>query len=375
MKKFLLFIVCALVLVPSLALAAEFRAEENGDQNIGAKESVKNLYVAGMTINSDADAKGDLVAAGQNVNINGSVEHSLIAAGTSINLKGTVGTTARMAGSSISVSGQIGEDLTAAGGTINLSKDSKISGDILLAGSTITLDGVITGKAWIAGNKVIINGEIDGDVLVRGVDQLTIGKTALIKGNLKYHSPNTVKIEDGAVVKGTTDYVKLDQPNKFNNNGAMKLFTGIFSFYTLLMTFLVLLALVYIFPRLAKHYAESSIKNFWSYLGWGFLASIVAPIATLILLFTITGAKVLGTVYVTALTLAVTAVPVLAGALIMFWIKKKYQVGWLAVLVGVIATYVLLFIPVLGWLALIILVLVSLGYMTQGMIRLVRSQR
>jgi len=375
MKKILLSIACALVLIPSAAFAAEFRASKSGDEAVGATENVKNLYVAGTTVNSEARAKGDLVAAGQNLNINGSVEHSLLACGSNVNVGASVGTTARVMGGTVVFSGKTAEDLTAAGGTLSLMKDSEVAGDLMIAGGQLSLSGKVLGDAWIAGSTVTINGQINGDVVVRGAEQLTISKSAVINGNLKYYSSNTAVVEDGAVIKGATDYIKISQPSKYQKNGVMKMMMGMFSFYALIMTFLVLLALVYLFPKLSKSFVESSLKQFWPNLGWGFLTAIVAPIATLILLFTITGAKILGMVYMTALMLAVTAVPVFAGVLIMLWIKKKYQIDWLSVLVGIVATYILLFIPVIGWLALVALTLVALGEMTQKLLGLVKAQR
>lgn len=362
-----------------LALAADFRASESGMENISAGTKTKNLYVAGNTVNSEADVLGDLVAAGNNINIGGKVEESLFAAGSNLNLKSQIGSNARVAGGIITIDSQVGDDLLAAGGMITLSKNNLVSGDLLLAGGNLTIDGQTLGRAYLSGGTITINGIIKGDVEIKNADKVTLGDNAVIGGSFKYSSPEEATISAKAKILGQTQYTPLQKnktPYQFKGWGSL---LGLFGFYGLLVSFITLLILIWLLPKLSKNFVEKSFENTGSNLGRGLILMIAVPIILILLAVTLIGLQLAfigGVLYFTILVIMKIVTPLLIGALIMKWIKKKgYALSWLSVLIGVIAAFILTFIPIVGWIVIFGFYLIAIGQVAQSGMAYLKSQR
>lgn len=369
-----------LILVPTFALAADFRVSESGVENITKEAELKNLYTVGNTIQSEANISGDLVAAGNNINISGKVEDDLFAAGASINLKSQIGGNVRIAGGYLTIDSQIAEDLLAGGGVINLSKESTVGGDLLAAGGNLTIDGTINGKAMLSTDEVIINGTISGDVLIKNTQKVTISDNAVIGGNLKYSSPEQAIISSKAKIFGTTDYTQTKSKTAFEVNP--KSWAGVlslFGFYGLIVSFVTLLILIYLFPKLSQKFAEESFGKTLSNLGWGLILMIVTPIILVLLMVTLIGLKLAfvgGVLYFAVLVIMKIVTPLLMGALILKWIQKKgYTVNWLSALIGVVVGFVLTLIPVIGWMVGFGFYLIALGQAAQTGMAFLRAQR
>ncbi len=379
-KKICAFVMLSLVslflIAPVTSFAASFRGSEEGTTTISANENVRNLYVAGNTVNSDANVGGDLAAAGTNLNLNGSVEQSLFAAGSNVNIRGTIGNSARMAGGTVNVDAMVNQDLLAVGGTIDIFSNSNVSGDLLAAGGNITINGVIDGNAWLVGENVTINGKINGNITVRNVNNLKIGSDAVIGGKLTYYSPNEAEIASGAQI-GSADYKKVENRNysKFNFAGMF----GLASFFAMLITFITILVLIYLFPKSIRKYTEDGLANIWANLGWGFVALVVAPVSVIILFMTFVGVYLglimLG-IYLLLIGMAKLLSFVLIGAQLLKWLKKgKLRLDWLTAIVGALAVFILGFIPILGWIILFGFMLVAMGQLVQYSGKFIANQR
>lgn len=380
MKKVLTMACLALIClaIPLTALAAEFRVpeEQNGSVDVTKTEVVKNLYTAGNTVNISAETKGDLVVAGNNLNLSGKVEDGLFAVGSNINITGEVGKNARIAGSVVSITSSVAGDLLIGAGTLNISDQSKVGGDLMAGVGTATIDGIVNGRARIAGGDITINGVISGDLEVDG-GQLILGDKAVVGGNLIYRSEKEATISSSAVVKGTTDYSKI-QAKTYSKKYSRSIL-GVFGVFGFLMGIIFLLVLVYLLPRSSRELIETTLSTFWKNLGWGFLAFAIAPTVLIIVAVTVIGLKLAGAlllIYGAMLMVAFVYATIALGAQILKWITKDtYRFDWLTVLVGTAAAIVLGLIPVLGGLIIFAVALAVLGQLIIKTGVFLKSQR
>lgn len=363
---------------PNSALAADFRVSKNGTETIKSDESVKNLYVAGNTINSDANVVGDLVAAGSDITVKGSVSGSAVIFGSNVTINSNISNNVKTAGATLDIDGVIGGDLFAAGSSINIAGSSKIAGDLAAAGNTLTIDGTINGNAWLAGNDVTINGKITGNVVAKDVTNLHLGDKASIGGNLTYYSKNNADISSKAVVTG--NLAKNAPSYNSNNSWVGSGSTGGSVFVMTLFSFILLLAIIYLFPKSTKKFAQESLSDkFWSKMGTGFVLLIVTPIAAILMMLTFIGIP-LGfatfAIYFGVIGLAKILSTITAGVLILSWLSKdKDRLDWLTALVGALVMAVLVVIPYIGWILPFGLFLIAVGQLWEYIITFARKER
>ncbi|MGA2666643.1 MAG: polymer-forming cytoskeletal protein [Patescibacteria group bacterium] len=374
LKKILVFGLFVILVIPSVAVAAEFRTSKNGMVEVGQTETAKNLYLIAQTVNSEAAVSGDLVAFASNLNINGPVENELTAAGSSINIKSDIGTNTRLAGNSINFEGTTGQDLMVAANTITLSKNSQIGGDLALAGSTMEIDGTVLGNAWIYGGSITLNGTINGNVKINKSSSFTLGDNAVINGNLTYSAPGQAKISPNAKVLGAISFTQTKSGRTYFG----KTF-GFLTLYSLIASFLLLIVLVYVFPKSIHTYLEKSFHKFWANLGWGFVALIILPIALIILMLSVIGLKIaitIGLIYLVSFIIISMITPLFIGTLLIKWVERQgYQANWLVIIVGLVASFVIDLVPVIGPLILFGFFLVALGQLIQNSATYLRAQR
>ncbi|MFA7244174.1 MAG: hypothetical protein WC080_02725 [Patescibacteria group bacterium] len=382
MKKVLaaIALLITISMMPSMALAADFRSAKQGPLDIGKDEAAKNLYAAASTINTSANIKGDLVAAGSSINVQGDVEDSLVAAGSNINVQGKIGQNAKLAGSNINLTGNIGGDLLAGGAMISVSDSSTIGGDLIAGVTTLSLSGTVSGKARIAGTDVTLNGKIDGDTDIWATN-VTLGDKAIINGKLTYHSPNTAAISESANVKGGIDYQKTENQKQYYSKAKMFGLFGTLGILGILATLALLFVVVYLLPKTSKNYVTEMLSSFWNNLGWGFLTLVAVPVGLIIVSITIIGVKlaaILFLLYGALLAVAGIYGTIAIGAQLLRWFDsrlKEFRVDWLTILIATLATIILALIPIAGGLIVFAFMLVGLGQLVQNITRFLKSQR
>lgn len=378
MKKIILILALFTILLPGAAFAATFKATNSGSTTVSNNETLKNAYLAGNTVNVNGTITEDLLAAGNTITVTGPVNNNANIAGNSITLNSTVGKSLRATGSNITINNNIGSDLLVAGGAINLGPSATVNDDFLAAGGTIDLSGQVNGKAYLSGGQITINGKVNGDVIIKGSGKVTVGSNAIIGGNLNYQAQEEAMISSGAKINGNVDFKKIAN----QNFASKKIKTGmtLFSLGTALATYILLLVLIYLLPKLMRTATEKSFAKPWENMGTGFVYLIVIPFAAFVLLFTLIGIPIsllgLG-LYMTTIGLAKILVPILTGSLIYKWVKKDkvYRLDWATALIGIIATTILGMIPVIGWIPMFVLFLIALSLFARGGMDLIRTQR
>lgn len=299
-------------------------------------------FITGGTVELNGNIDGDLFVASQNVTINGKITGSLFTASQNININGIVENNIYLAGAMLKVK-------------------SQIDGSAFLAGQNIYIeDGATISKdAFIGASKIYHNGAIYRD-LTSSSQSLSIG--GKIGGDLNYRSNDKADFLNGSKVVGETKWKKVDP-----KTDSPKSMFSIFNLYMLLFSILASLV-IWLFIRLIS-------PNFWTNLaegisiaplktlGFGFLALILTPIASVILMITVIGIP-LSFILLSLYIILIYISKIIVSTLIGFWFQKKFnlsngQTFWLFLL-GLIILSVLEIIPIVGWI--LGLLIASLGF-------------
>ncbi|GAA4001453.1 hypothetical protein GCM10022631_10000 [Deinococcus rubellus] len=382
-----------------MASAIDWRT---GDSVTVAKSEViqDDLYVAGNDVQIDGTVNGDLFVGGRTVTINGDVRGNLWASGETLILGGKVTQTARVAGSVIRVQNgaSIGRDLLAAGSEVVVAPGVVIGRDVAVGSSQAQLDGRVTRNAYVGANGIEVGGVIGGNA------KMAVGDTAVPTGNnwTTFSDPGlrftqggriagdlTLQRSDSGqaalpagVVGGQVTYAPINgvnirpRPNPFAS--FLSAFVGI-ALIGLLLLWLARPRLLGVWEKLRAAPAAS--------LGYGAVAFVGLPIAALLgvlALGLLAGALTLLRLGGLGLPLAFVGMPVLlGGATLVAWLAMlgaqgfaAYLIGtWIVhalrpkgnmapvamVLIGALLLALVLQIPVLGALATLAALLLSLG--------------
>jgi hypothetical protein len=352
----------SLLLAPVLLFAAEVRVGEQ--PSLAGNERISDdFYIAGGNVSSGGPITGDLVAAGGNVLVNSAVTGDVLAGGGSVTILGTVGDDIRVGGGNITVSSQVRGDLVAGGGQ-TIVTGAGIGGDVVWGGGSLRIEAPIGGDLKLGGGDVYINSTVVGNVEFTG-EKITLGKGAIIEGNLIYSTPGEAIMEDGAVVRGTTEF-KKQESKKDAAKAGLAAFASLASLMGFLMRLAGALVLALFFHRYAVQLVESIVEKPLVELGRGFAAFAIIPVASAILLITVIGVPlgILGLISFAALLIFTSLLaPVVLGSIAHKLVLKPntYQVTWLTVLIGVALYTILGWIPIVGWVAKFALVLITMG--------------
>jgi len=375
MKKFLKYGVIVLMMVlPLMSFAAKFKAGEQ--VSTGKDEKVADdLYMAGGSVISAGGIKGDLITAGGNIIISGDIEEDLIVGGGNINILSNIGDDLRAGGGTVILAGEVKGDVLLGGGQITIS-GSGVGGDVAIAGGVVNIDAPVAGDVFVAGGNVYINSSIAGDVKIEA-EKITLGSSAIISGDLTYKAKKEMTKEDGAVVKGTVDFKMIER-----RAVSPEIFVAIFS-ALLLWKFLALLVCALVVGLVLKRFNKEIItlvtKRPLYELGRGVLVMIAVPVVSIILLMTLVGIPfgVLGLLgFVIMMIFTWILAPIVLGSVVYsYFSKKESEVSWKTILLGVFIFMLLGLIPIIGNLAQMLLLFMTLGSIVALKMQIVKEWR
>lgn len=358
-------ILLGLVLALSPALAEE-RLELGGD-----------FYAAGSSVNLSRPAARDMIAAGGSVDLSARVDGDALFSGFDVGVAAPVGKDLYAAGFSVSVEDAVGEDLTATGFRVRVRRDAVIGGNARLLGGSIVVDGRIAGSLAAAGGSIAINNVIGGDARLTS-GNLSFGPDARINGILTYVAPEPIEIADNVIPNDRVRFEKLETPRAsevVDKTVGERLrafwpsFLGVTFGFVVTIAFLTLLAavLLALMPVTVERIRRETVAAPFRALGVGVLAL---------------GALV-GLVPVAAITIiGIPLIPVLLLAIIAMWtlgyLLGVYAIAWrvagglrelpasngmrlIVIAAGLVVAALLNFIPFLGWLVNLALVLLGMG--------------
>lgn len=357
----------SLAVLPTVSIATELKAAREYTLQ---KDVVSqgDLYVAAQANVIAGEVAGDLAVAGANILITGTVEGDLFAGGGTVNVLGDVGDDIRAAGGTIMIGKNVGGDVVAAGGVVHIISGATVAGDVLVAAGQLIIDGAVSGTVQVAGGEVVINGSVGKSVVIRKNERVSLGKNAVIGGDLAYKAFNAAEIAEGATIKGETKFEKIERPTRIDKR-AGAVMAGLIGVMVLLrlvaMIFVTVLG-IFLFKKTAQSLTKSVADHFGMEMLRGFVVMVVIPFAILFMLISVIGiglgiASALA--YMLLIMIAKVFTGILFGAVIMKIFKKtkEYDVSWQTATIGVVAIQVLSLVPIVGWVIVALFFLASAG--------------
>ena len=318
---------------------------------------------AGNILATDNDAnpsgvEGDLYWAGQALNLDDApIDRDIIAAGDTLSIRDcTVGGAVRLAARTIDIAKTtVDGSVTVAGQHVVLNTGSTAN-CFYAMGETVALRGS-TKSAALAGDTVTIDGTVDGDVEV-WADKLVLGKNARITGTVSAHVSEDPERAAGAEVGA----LKIDRTENENaTTTANDIIGGIVA--AALSTCFVALLLELVFPRATASAAGMLHQRPTPLWVSGLLGTIAVVPAVLLLIISIAGLSLAGTLLCGVIGIALVS-SAFAGCAIARMVGHS-QNRYAMAAVGGIAAGALTAIPLVGDFISGVTFVFTLGYIIQ----------
>lgn len=370
MKKYVLASLSSILLL--LLLLSPVYAQtayRQGDTVYLAKNETitGDYFAAGGTITISGTVNGDVYVAGGNVIIDGIVTGDLLAAGGTIIVQGNIAKDIRIAGGNVTITAPVGGNISVVGGNITITQAATVTGSVAAAGGNLHITAPVGKDVSVAGGNVTLDTTVSGNV-ASAADQLTLGPTAKIAGNLTYLSTKQARLEPGAEVAGKT--VHNVPPKQPTPKPKPEEFLGIATSITLVLkiigfisTFILGSLLIWFMPNYSLKTSNLIAEKPWTCLGIGFLTLVLTPIATVLLLISVIGipiALLLMAALFILFMIAKIFVAMLIGQKIFVLLNQKAPL-LLALLIGLITLEIISIIPVVGFITSFIVTLLGLG--------------
>lgn len=320
-------------------------------------DTAGNILATDNDINPSG-VEGDLYWAGQALNLDdASIDRDIIAAGDTLSIRDcTVGGAVRLAARTIDIAKTtVNGSVTVAGQHVVLNSDSAAS-CFYAMGETVALRGS-TKSAALAGDTVTIDGTVDGDVEV-WADKLVLGKNARITGTVNAHVSEDPERAAGAEVGA----LKIDRTeNESAATTANDIIGGIVA--AALSTCFVALLLELVFPRATASAAGMLHQRPTPLWVSGLLGTIAVVPAVLLLIISIAGLPLAGTLLCGVIGIALVS-SAFAGCAIARMVGHS-QNRYAMAAVGGIAAGALTAIPLVGDFISGVAFVFTLGYIIQ----------
>lgn len=334
--------------------------ETINDDYIGAAEDVK----------IDGVVNGDVMTAGIMVDFSGESSKDVLAIGSELTIGGKINGNLRAIGGSIVIEGEITNNVTIAGGDIIFAKGSVVKGNVYIVGGYVEIEGKIEGNVETMGGQVLLAGDVAKNANIIS-DEISTGPETKIGGNLTYYSDKEFTV-DKSIVGG--EIIKKSPAGKKDDGIKGFLFSKMFGFFSLLLFSFVLYRLF------SKNAAEvfrdlSKKENFWKYLAFGITTFIIIPIVCFILIILMVGLP-LALTFFAFFAVALMFAKFMAYAMTGYFISKRFRdykftdkFPIAVFVIGYLILEILLAVPILGWLAVYLIVAWSFGGLTEHIYR------
>lgn len=363
----IVLLLCLFVL-PLESIHAETIVRTGDAVSVAANQTVEgNYYGVGGTVSLSGSITGDAILAGGNVTINGTVAEDVFALGGTINVSASTTDDVRIIGGDVTIAGPVGGSLIIVGGRVTVLSSATIAGDVLVYGGDVTIDGTIQGSILGTIERLRVNGQVGGGVTVTTA-YLTLGEQAQIKGDVAYTSDNELNRAAGTTVVGSI--VKNAVAGDVNQKTAFR--TEVITF---LISLFATLSLYLLARKRVDALAAESTKRYSFKLLIGFAVLFLVPIAVVILLVSVLGIFVglIGLFAFCALfLLTLPLMSIVLGAIVLKFVNKQNKITVPWIIVGAILIHAALLVPVLGFVLVSLLFLVTLGNVLITSWRLVR---
>ena len=336
--------------------------QDDGDADMDSEDQVstsKNYFYAGTDdVKITTPVEGDVfVATSGNVTIDTSISGNafIFASSMSITENGSIRASLFNASNSLNVAGSVGLNV------YNISRDFTLTGTI---GADLFS---VSSKSDL--NKFIIYGNAN-----ISSENITISDESSIEGDLNYSSKEQATIPENTV-KGSTNFASINEDTEVST------LTKINAFLTSVLSLAVLAIVLFVIGKWLNCKFISTypdfVKNLPNSLLYGFLALIVIPIASLILLIcgvTINLAFILTALYLVLLLIASSVVIIVLSKLVAEKLNVKFEkanntlLTILSIIVLSIVYKLIQLIPVLGSITIFAFLIIGIGILINNLI-------
>lgn len=288
-SKILLLLFLILTLVSSYCFATDELATltvdsaDTADHNhtdvedLMASWTNSDLYICEDTVNISNVVDGNAFVVAKEVTVSGEIGGDLFVVAEKLNIQGGyIYSSIFAVAKEININGVV-YDLYAVCDNFNLQSNGFIYRDMKLCCSNANLEGKVRRNAVISANNINLNDEVG----------------TIIYGNLDYSSNSEISIPEGSVVgdvefKQNADFTS----NSKNTIGDVILSNVLDLIGTLLLTFVVVILLLWLAPEFVKRLSNMGVGKSFVCLGIGAATPIVLIFVSILLLVISVGSSI-----------------------------------------------------------------------------------
>ncbi|MBI1975141.1 MAG: polymer-forming cytoskeletal protein, partial [Parcubacteria group bacterium] len=361
LKKSLRACVLALALSPLAALAAS-SVHIGSDYFLkGNEKAAEDVYIIAPSAVFSGTVSGDAVAVARTVRSDGTLGADALFAGEFVTVERTVADDVRILGGTVQIRGKIEGDAVLVGANVIVEEGAVVSGSVYAIGGDIIIAGIVGGEVQAAAGSIHISGSVGGAVELWG-EEVELSSGASIGSDFIYHAPREASIAPDVRIGGETLFDKQDGTAR----GIVSHFSSGFVSFQLLAALTMSFFLFLLFRERGEEILLDASLHFWQRTLRGFLIFLTVPFAGAFLFFTVIGIPLgiaFAALYLTALISAFAYGGMLLGVLLERPLFKRspFPLSARTVFVGVALLAFLQAIPYLGFAALFLFTLASLG--------------
>jgi hypothetical protein len=337
-----------------------------------SREFGSDYFAAGGLLNLTETVEGDAILVGGRVSTASEVKGDLVAVGGEVSIGGAAGDDLYAAGGNVQIDAIVSGNARVAGGDVAVGPATIVAGALSLNGGRVNFEGSSQDYLQVSGGSVRIDGEVNGDVEVRA-EELEIGPGTRIAGRLVYRGPLEPEVSEGAVIEGGVEFHEESVSRYFDRvepqvEGAVH---GVGRFLWFVGVFVAAALFLLVLPGFASDAAATVGRKPMQSLGLGLAILVCVPFVAIVLLITIVGiplALLLLSLYLLVLFLGwvTTALFLAQRGLEALRPGRTGTRGWqlFALLLGLLALWLLKQIPLVGGLIGFIALLAGIGALT-----------
>ena len=353
------------LLLPSSGSAIEIRHQ--GRVTVSRNETIDGtLIAAGDTVDIDGTVNGDLVVSARSVNVRGAVKGDVLCLAKTVNFRGNTDGNLYGITQAFDLRGTVDRNIYAlVHEVLEINDSGRVGGDVIAGTGNGRFEGTVGRDVLLFGENAHVEGRVGRDFQAH-VGDITLAPPGGVGGDLRLYvrEKDHVHLNPGVTVGGKTD-IQIQRPQPSRYTGPKYYFWEAVKLVAALITGLLI---AWLFPALFRtsldrpgplaafgglHTAPEG-RALLKAAGVGFLVLVAAPVAALLLAFTLVGLPIAILTLFTWLA-GLYLAKVFVGALIGQGILKP-QAGHsssfaLSLLLGLFIVFVAIDIPYVGgWL-------------------------
>lgn len=363
-------LILCILSTPAL-VSAETVVRTGETVSIATEQRIESdFYAAASSVTHTGVVAGDMYAAGASVTMKGVVEADVFALAAKADIDGEVADDVRVVAGETTISGTVAGDVFVIAGSVQVLPTAEITGDVYVFAGDVTIEGAVGGSVRGSVERIRIDAPVAGEVDVIARTGVTLGARAEIEGTVSYTSQRSIVRAPEAVVNGdiiqTTPSLLPEQDSSLSYLvPALIMLFGSLVLYLLGRSF---------FAAVVSEALTRPTRSGVYGLGMYIVGPLVAIAAIITVLGLAIGIGLLG-LCIVLYALSYTVAPMVLGVALWRVVGTQTVLQPFAILLGVVALQLLLFIPILGGIIAFLLSVVSAGALVEVVRRRVFMNR